>query len=243
MKHLFITLITVLFIGCNYTPHPYENNAPRQDLTKIVHTIKVESKNLENNRIRTQPCNSFHIGDGYLLTSAHCVIFPKIENIRMPFGFIPVVNNYKDYKYTIKDKEIKFIGSEDDVALLYSKDLIDTQSISFINFKYIKLYDKVIIVGNSYMRGVNIKGGIISKLFVDGIYKEFSKVGKSFIVSAPTNPGDSGSPVFIVDRWTNLAYIVGMSFGTLSQVDGYGFVYKSNYLKEVIQRLKENEDE
>ena len=239
MKKLTIKTISILFalifiVGCSNKIPVFETGI-KQDLTSVIHTIKT-SLIIDKEKVSLS-ATSFHIGNGYILTCTHGIKITS-RTIRTPFGFMEVPVKGIDYKYRINDKEIKLVGEVEDISLLYSPDIIGSPMVIFQNSDYLKLGDKLMLIGNSNMDGINIKTGIVSILRLNksilGLLPETAP--ESFVITNPTNNGDSGGPVFVIENGSY--YFIGMVYGLWKGVDGYGYVIKSNYILGIIKKIK-----
>ena len=232
---LIATILTFIFMSsCTQKITKFESGI-QADITNVTHTINT-SLIVDGEKINLS-CISFHIGGGFLLTCTHGIKSTE-KIIRAPFGFITIPIVGLDYKYFIGESEIILIGEDEDISLLYSHDLIGTPKVEFQDSDYLRLGDKLMSIGNSNMDGANIKVGIVSRLFLNKSILGFvsNTAVDSFVMTNPTNRGDSGGPVFVIENGSY--YFIGMMYGILNGADGYGFVFKSNYIMDVINKLK-----
>ena len=241
MKRTAIILcVIVLFsFGCKKDIVLYRNVIP-QDIAISIHEIQTDySQELYIDKVikKTQRSTSWHIGGGYLVTAAHCVVFDKTP-VRTPMGTIQYVPiKTFDYLYTRNDHKIELIGAIDDTALLYDNLLIGTPSIVWGDSSKARVGTELILVGNSMMNGVNIKTGIISIIEIPkplfGLHERTAKA--SFVMTTPTNGGDSGGPIFAISNGKH--YVIGMCYAG-SNKQGYNIAFKSNYIRMVIEEIK-----
>jgi S1-C subfamily serine protease len=226
IKKSVLSLFVVLFlVSCSLK---YDSSVV-EDLTCLVHEISTKftytsysSPPMEY----TATSTSFHIGGGYIVTCAHCVNFST-----------PTIVTY-DYKFTMYDKPIKLIGTYDDVALLYNKDLIGTPAVRFGDSSKLKQGDNIVNVGNSAMMGNNLKDGMVSMIGIAeplfGFHKRTAPA--SMIISIPVNGGDSGSPLFAKKNGQH--YFVGMVYASHRGLQGYNIAFMSNYIKSAISEIR-----
>jgi len=208
---------------------------PAQDLTKYIYEVKANAVRTGAVRPSEKRFTSWHIGEGYIVTATHCVEYPSL------LGWYSTPMTWTKPVYTIDDREIKLIGSIQDVALLYDKELIGEPAVTFANSDLIPIGTRVVDVGNSMMMGVNIKEGMISR--TDITLKAFSTdavyiKANTFVISIPVNGGDSGSPMFAWNTTTNQYEVAGMVFAGATAKQGYNMAFKSNYVKAVIAEIK-----
>ena len=232
MKYL-LTLI-LLLTPCITTGAEYRNALP-EPIPGISHVI--ETTAITEGKEIGMTGNSFHIGNGYILTCNHCIEFPKYESVLIrSVGYIHIKKDYTSYKYTINDNPVELIGVEEDIALLYDKSMIGQPNINFGDSDKLEIGTTLILVGNSSMEGMNVKIGIVSRLRID---KSVLGLGEdtadnTFISTTPTFYGDSGGALL---AYSENYYVVGMVYAKEKDNASYGFVFKSNYLQEVIGKL------
>ncbi|MCK5783864.1 MAG: trypsin-like peptidase domain-containing protein [Desulfobacterales bacterium] len=223
MKKLFLIIVLLLFVGCHVTTSLPEKPAATRG---AIHTFKITSTTVYGID-KTSRATCFHIGDGYLVTAAHCVVYPRDWGSKII-----------KYVYTQDGEDIELIGITDDIALLYNNSLIGTPAIEWGDSDLLKEEDPLLLIGNSAMQGNNWKGGMVSKLEIDvPVLGNSERTAKaSFITDTPINGGDSGSPVFILNQ--DRRRVVGMVYASHTRMQGYNLIFKSNYIRMVIKEIR-----
>ncbi len=226
----------ILFSYNDFLLIKYEN-VLHNDISGITHVIKTEV--LMNNEEKIFTGNSFHIGGGYILTCAHVVKFNEKQSVSTPFGNINIMVKWSNYKYSMNNKNIKLIGTKDDIVVFYNYDLIDSPKVIFGNSDKLEVGNKLIMIGNSQMKGINIKTGIVSKLFIDKPILNLPEITalNTFITTVPTIGGDSGGPILAIDKYTKKYYLIGMIYAATRYKEGYNYGFKSNYLMSTTEKL------
>ena len=242
MKNLIIGLL-LLLIGCvakDTTILAYDTDI-NNNMMSVIYTV--DSKYIyENTKKVKQDINgrftSFHIGNGYLVTAAHCVK-DEFNVVRTPFGFQSYPIKTYDYHFYINDKEIELIGTYSEIALLYDADIIGWPKVTFGDSDKLKIGDKIFIVGNSNLEGINVKNGIVSKFKTEirvlGIGFDKERNENTIIVSAPVNGGDSGGPVFALMNKT--PYLIGLCYSKTT-MQGYNLILNSNFIQDSLLKIK-----
>lgn len=238
VKKLVLVLLVMGLVSCVQTGR-FES-ALEENLTQYVYSIKTEVTSVMEGYDpinRVIPSTSFHIGNGYLVTAAHCVVFDYIIQYTF-WGAIKVPIKSYDYKYTMGDDIIELIGTYDDIALLYTKKLKDAPSVRFGCSQKLKSGDIIVNVGNSMMAGVNIKSGLVSKIGIDKPLFEMHErtAAATMVVSIPVNGGDSGSPVFAQRNGKH--YFVGIIYAGAPGLQGYNMAFMSNYVKTAVEEIQ-----
>lgn len=239
VKKLALSLLVILFLISCVAVGRFES-VVSEDLSCYVHTIKSEFTYVIYESPPTNQINaatSFHIGGGYVVTSAHCVVFNAMP-VRTPFGVMQIPIKSYDYKYTMDGNLMKIIGTYDDVALLYNSALIGTPFVRFGDSRKLRPGDAIVNIGNSMVKGENFKDGMVSKIGIDmpilGNHKRTAPA--SMIISIPVNSGDSGSPVFA--KRNGQHYLVAMVYANRSRLQGYNMAFMSNYIRTAIEEIR-----
>ena len=245
MKKLFVLVLIFGLVGC----FPYRVDKPLYNqqesiytnIISTVHTIKTEYNVIINKLQKkvTRTATSYHIGKGFVVASEHCIYFPTITN-STPWGSVKTPVKSFGYVYYINDEIIDLVGTVDDIALLFDPNLIGTPKIAWANSDKLSVGTPLVLVGNSRMRGVNIKTGIVSILEIETPILEFhGRTAKAtFVMTTPVNGGDSGGPVFVFNN--GYAYVIGMCYAATRNVQGYNYAIKSNYILDMISEIKNN---
>ncbi len=240
----------------NNTVYEQIENA-KNNLVVINAEYVVSYEILENPDIDNEKAEmvGFLINSQFVLALDHCVNSILEEDVYYtPFGEIPIKNKVLESKYYIGEQELFWVGSIGDIALL--KFVNKNESISafpfeFANSDYLKVGDDIIIIGFSSNIVFNIKTGVVSSLIGNLDYIDAPETieeamdllresdGSIFITDAAVNPGDSGSPVFVINSETGLLEIIGLSAAKSSvpSTEGVGYIYKSNWVNEQIELI------
>lgn len=219
----------------------YENSLHDSfdNLQAVIHEVKGSAENLGNKRMVDRTFTTYHIGSGYLVTCAHCTDYAKIVPIRGPYGIYYATVDWGAPSYTSEGTSIKFIGSYSDVAVLHNPELIGTAFIPFGDSSKLRVGDTVTDIGNSFMKGINIKTGMVSKINIDKpvlTLPEHTK-NKTIVITTPTIGGDSGSPLLAFNLNTRQYEIIGMVFAGTNYTEGYNFALKSNYVQTIVREI------
>ena len=182
-----------------------------------------------------------YIGDGYFVGAAHC--FNNTTTIvSTMFGLqeIPIVSD--NVEYTLDDINLKLVGSEGDVILFRVNGMnydLGLPVYKWYDSDKLKTLDKILLVGTPFMTEPNVRIGIVSDADVVESttnplsLEEFNNI---FNMSIDGVPGDSGRAIFVNEDGE--LKIVGLLFSTTSGA-AFSSAWKSNYVLEVIERLKE----
>jgi len=237
MKKLALSVILVFVMyGCALAPI---KNQGQPSTIKSIHTIATtfEMVTGSTSTPRKVTSTSFHIGGGYIVTCAHCVEFNSYR-IRTPFGYVTQELVCIKYVHKRDGHQILLMGTVDDIALLHDPLLIGTPAITWGDSDLLKVEDRLLLIGNSGMDGINYKKGIVSRTSIKEAILDFPErtAEASFIMTTPTNPGDSGGPVFLDDT----RKLVGMCYAGHGGRQGYNLAIKSNYIQMAIKEIMEN---
>ena len=170
----------------------------------------------------------FSIGDGYIVALSHANDLKKM----FP-GAI-----YTKATHFVRDDKLELIGRHEDISLFKSE--MVRHSIPFGDSDQLKYGTYVVIVGFSRTRMINIKDGIVSIPVIKDEFDAFTStkdfMKNTIMVTAPMNPGDSGSPViaFRDDK----PEVVGIAALMAIRRQGMNFMLKSNYVQKAIAEIK-----
>ena len=183
---------------------------------------------------------SIAIGDGLLLAETHATKIPERKIIRGPFGYIMMEQEVLEEKFYVADVEVKLVGRHKDISLFQAPFSERYAPIPIGNSDDLDIGTDILVVGWSFGRGINVKGGIVSRFVVSSLYDPPGGTIKdiSFMISAPVNPGDSGSPVLAWNNHSRRYEIVGLVCSMIRD-HGLGFAYTSNFVLEAISKIKE----
>ncbi|NSW46130.1 MAG: trypsin-like peptidase domain-containing protein [Bacteroidales bacterium] len=218
-----IAVLTTLYLTgwFNYT---HQIKAYKQ-LSNSITTISKNQKSLWNtlfnsNEITYLRGTAFALSDkGYLITSSHLV--SDYDSV--------LVTNAADSSIRFHAK-IVLNDIEHDIAVLKITDsaFANIQRIPYIiNFNYpTELGNYVYSLGFSKNSIVFGEGSISS-------FTGYNEDTNSFQLSIPTNPGNSGSPVF-----NQAGEIIGIVCGKNFEKEGSSYAVKADILKDIIDSIK-----
>ena len=238
-KKMFLIMILVLFTSCVFTDY-YVNDWGSKNVAQIenifmrmdvIGKVIYSQSKIEVDAKAGGVC--WPIGEGYIIGLTHATRLKATMLFRTPFGLIPSSRKIISEKFYIGKKEIKLIGSIDDITIFYHKDYQKAISAKWGDSDLVKLGDKVLIIGNSYSIGYNVKDGVISMLEVN--HPRLPNAKNAFMISAPVNGGDSGSPLLI--KRANILEIIGIVNANISQAQNIGFALKGNYIRDCIKKI------
>ena len=161
----------------------------------------------------------------------------KLKGVLVPHGkyliglkhcFTPYNENAIDPKYTIDGIEIKDLTYLDDVVIFSFPDDLDyIFPIRWGNSNDLRVGDRVLSIGNSGLKGINVREGIVSRLDYDGD-------NLKFIISISSTSGDSGSPVLHMKD--GVLWIIGLVQAGAPGAD-YTVVVKAEKIERAIKEI------
>ena len=242
-KGLMLFVFILLLLGCIHVGNywkPSQVQPVIDTILTIETTAMVKNQSVPEFVERSQRSAGISLGNGYILLLKHCVFLNEVDQIRTTMGFFVYYNNeIKDYVRKIGDIEFELIGTKDDIALLYSEKWQDTNVISWGDSDLLAIGEKILSVGYTEVREINVRDGILSSKKAtawnldeaDGFYSK-----NMSIISIPTSFGDSGTPVMAYQR--GKLKIVGIIAAT-TNYHGVSFMYDGNYILRTIEEIKE----
>jgi|TARA_R100000093_G_scaffold65369_3_gene36368 hypothetical protein len=177
---------------------------------------------------------AFYLGDGYVLALTHTTKFLEFEMVASPFGYYPVTRKIIAEKWLIDGEEIELIGRHKDISLFLSNSK-KKFPLPFGDSTKARIGTEVVVLGWSFGKATNIKNGIISRTHIKDEYGDIAE--DCFLITVPTNSGDSGSPMIALRN-------NGLGFEILGVVNagikdkGMGFAIKSNFVLKAIEKIK-----
>lgn len=170
---------------------------------------------------------------GKIIGLTHALLPPKAVKIITLMGTIEVPIRSSDLKIVSKKtgEEFKIVGSKDDITVLKGNiELMEQDEIPFGDSNKVKVGDRVVVFGFSFGKFINVKEGIVS------VVNHQTNNIPVFIITAPVNPGDSGSMV-LAERLGRYEIIGIVNAGY--QNGGLGCAIKINYVKGAINEISE----
>lgn len=235
MKKLILILTTLLFFPCAVSSYENSFEYPDKilDLINGTSTIKtvINYRTWEKEKIineikqKNTAAIAINMGGGYFIALTHATEHENFIVHDTPFGSFNEFINIISYEFSIDGHETELMGREGDISLFRAINYTKLTSCKIGDSDLLKLGDTVIVIGNSFMLGINVKKGIVSKL-------DHSR-DHVFMITNPTNPGDSGS--MLVAKQDDEYYIVGIAQATFGE--GMGYALRINYVKGVLNRL------
>lgn len=179
---------------------------------------------------RTFKAIGFSIGNGYIVALSHATDLKKM------FTMV----NYEKATHSVGDDKLELVGRYEDISLFKSD--ITRHSIPFGDSDQLKYGTYIVIIGYSRTLMINIKDGIVSIPVIKNEFDKFSQtenvMKNTIMVTAPMNPGDSGSPVIAFRE--GRPEIVGIAAMILVRHQGMNLILKSNYVQEAISKILED---
>jgi S1-C subfamily serine protease len=246
MKTFFPAIVVtavILLVALIFKPTEYDNELEVQEISKVIQSMVVITTVAEverNGSITESEMQGIAImlDGGYILAETHATTTLTERLVYTPFGILPIAQKILNEKHFIGDIEIKKVGNYKDIAL-FQAPFLTKQAVKFGDAKQVKIGTKVVIVGWSLGKGINIKNGIVS-CFVETTHydpPQFSIKDIAIMISAPVNPGDSGSPLL---AFRDGKYeIVGLVCAKIMD-SGLGFAYTVDFVLDGIKKIKEN---
>jgi len=221
MRKIALLIISIFILtGC-----AYQNIFNPTEIEEAIDTLMVVRTEaiIKDDNKSVMKATAFSIGNGYIIALTHATKTP---------GYITSSRVVLSEKHFIKDKEIKLIGRYKDISL-FKSDIDNALPFELGDSDAVRVGTKVIVIGWSFGVAVNVKNGIVSRIDVGDIYGEIAK--DCFLITAPTNPGDSGSPMLARrgERWE----VVGIVNAGIRD-KGMGFAIKVNAVKDAIRRIR-----
>lgn len=240
MRKLIIpTLLMVIVWSCEWNIK-YDTTLDGDQIRAVIETMRVIEIRGEVYRFGREEATSSRaisiaIGRNLIVAETHATQIPTTKIARTPFGMAYIQQDVLEERFFIDDIEIELVGRYKDISLFRTPFEMDFVPLG--DSDLLEVGTRVIAVGWSFGRGINVKDGIVSMFVIDDQFDPPNGTIKdiSFMMTAPVNPGDSGSPV-LAER--NGRYeIVGLSCATV-QDHGLGFAYKINFIKEALKIIQ-----
>ncbi|KAL0371392.1 UNVERIFIED_CONTAM: Protease Do-like 2, chloroplastic [Sesamum angustifolium] len=215
-----------------------------QSSSLISYLSQVEAGNLQNASflnavVKTDekfcvPCSAFMIGDGKLLTNAHCVEHNTqvVPELLIPFYFLLIHMLHYDIL------EVLARGVECDIALLSVESKEFWQGAEPLHFGCLpNLQDAVTVVG--YPLGgetISVSKGVVSRIEVTS-YAHGSSELLGIQIDAAINPGNSGGPAF-----NDKGECIGVAFQVYrsDDVENIGYVIPTTVVSHFLEDYEKN---
>lgn len=166
------------------------------------------------------------LGDGLILALSH-VTDDRFGN--------PIIRT----RHFIGSNEISLIGRDSDISLFRTD--MPFSGLPFAKLRDMEIGREVLTRGWSLGSGHNVKRGIISLVDVepDSYFSKTRHMSESFVMTIPTNPGDSGAPV-VIDNHGRYE-IIGVTWGTMSKYQGLSFAFRLDTIEKSMNKILEGE--
>jgi len=160
--------------------------------------------------------------EGYVVTNAH-VLADETGHLASNINVV----TYRGEK--IPTEFIGFDGSLD-IALL--KILGNYDALELADSDEVKQGERVIAIGGPFGLGFSVTDGIVSAVHREGLR------GRDIYIQTNTelNPGNSGGPLINKE-----GKVIGMNNFKISGAEGIGFALESNYIKDVVNQIAQQE--
>lgn len=238
----FIFLCSIIYIS---TIYKFKNSLhptiiqQKNTIDIITSQATIRSTSGIYKKIWKQSATSFHIGDGYIIALTHATLHPGYISIKITDSrSIKLTVVVSDYSFSINNKPIKLIGRYEDISLFKSNHT--NYVIPVGNSDELEIGTELVVIGNSFLKGINIKKGIVSILDLSDKYKILGSQSEneykySFLIDCPIVPGDSGSPVLALKN--NKYFLVGVVYASSGEYRNIGICFDSNYIKKVVKKI------
>lgn len=160
--------------------------------------------------------------EGYVVTNAH-VLADETGHLAQNINVI----TYKGEKIPTE-----FIGYDVDFDIALLKILGNYNALELADSDEVKQGERVIAIGGPFGLGFSVTDGIVSAVHRAGI----NEIEAYIQTDAPLNPGNSGGPLI-----NKKGKIIGMNNFKISGAEGIGFALESNYIKDVVNQIAQQE--
>ncbi|PIO07676.1 hypothetical protein COU59_03140 [Candidatus Pacearchaeota archaeon CG10_big_fil_rev_8_21_14_0_10_34_12] len=184
-----------------------------ETVVKSVVTIKTDS---------AQGTGFIISNEGYVVTNAHVLADSN--------GYL--AGNIRAITYNEGTKNAEFIGFDSDFDIALIKISGSYDSLELANSNDIKVGQKVAAIGNPLGLGFSSTQGIISATEREGP----NGINAYIQTDTPINPGNSGGPLINTE-----GKVVGINNFKISSAEGLGFALESNYIKEAINDISQEQ--
>jgi len=240
-----VLVVLILFsvgFSCAIIQKEYYNEYKYKSITDIrdgLISIQTKGKYTDGEEVEMNG-TAIAIREDLVLALTHVCTLPRKIAMPSPFGMIEIDKDVEYEKNYINGKEVELVKRVDDVSLFKAEKLTPI-GFELGDSDSLEIGTKVFMVGWSGLKERNFKQGIVSVLDLtceEWDSKEFGLGKDMFMHTAPTNPGDSGSPLFA--RKGNKYEIVGIINAKYFGYDGMGFAIRINFIKNLINDIRED---
>ena len=180
--------------------------------------------------------NGIFIAENLVLALTHTTSVRREGIVPTPFGPLLVERNIIREEHFLGGKQLELVGRNGDISLFRTEEPYDVFPFAFGDFSRVHIGDQVIVIGFSYNKQINVKGGIVAAL--NNRHREGKEeICSEFILSVPINFGDSGSPVLARRTDTRQYEIIGLVSAKCPSGEQIGFAYKIDCVKKLIDRI------
>ena len=175
------------------------------------------------------------LGGGIYFALTHVSKIPQYAYYRSFLGIVAAKREITSERHFINGQEVKLIGRYKDISLFKGK-AINRFPFIFGDSNQLEIGDKVWVAGYSFLYDKIVKDGIIASIKLNNQkVKILSPLTDMFEITAPINPGDSGSPVF-AERLGQYE-IIGIVDAKTLGAEGMGYAIKINLVKKAIAKI------
>jgi len=160
--------------------------------------------------------------EGYVVTNAH-VLADETGHL---------TSNINVITYRGEKIPAEFIGFDGSLDITLLKILGNYDALELVDSDEVKQGERVIAIGGPFGLGFSVTDGIVSAVHREGI----NEIAAYIQTNTELNPGNSGGPLINKE-----GKVIGMNNFKISGAEGIGFALESNYIKDIVNQISEEE--